>query len=225
MTDLIATIQAIIRHELAGFRAPELGIVTEVFPRDSESGDGNHQVNVRLQQSGAELQRAPVAVGRRGLSALPDVDELVVVAFLGGELNAPVVLGSVYHEGSHPPVAAGQEVVYQPPHDEDSAVRRLHLELPGGTLLTLDDDATVLSAGGTEVRVAHDGDVTVHAAGTVSLSADGDIHLSAGGDLKLEAQGSATIEGKVEAAVEGGASATVKGPMLSLAGNTQFSPS
>ncbi len=145
---LIATLRAIVRHELEALRLPELGVVTEVFP-GSSGGDGNHQANVRLQGSGLEVQRAAVAVGRLGLAALPRVGELVVVAFLGGDLNAAVVLGSLYDEKIQPPEAGPLEVVYQPPDEEESGLRRFHLELPGGLVLTVEDESVLVEAGDT----------------------------------------------------------------------------
>lgn len=220
---LVSTLRAIVRHELEALRLPELGVVTEVFP-GSSGGDGNHQVNVRLQGSGLEVQRAAVAVGRLGLSALPRVGELVVVAFLGGDLNAAVVLGSVYDDQIHPPEAEPLEVVYQPPDEEESGVRRFHLELPGGLLVTAEDESVLVQAGDTEVRIERDGDVKVKAKGNVSVETDGDIELSATGDLKLSAQGNVSIKG-ASAALEGQGDAKVKAPSVSLAGNTQFSPS
>ncbi|HKJ03655.1 MAG TPA: phage baseplate assembly protein V [Longimicrobiales bacterium] len=225
MTDLVSTIRSLIRHELAGARHPELGIVTEVFSHDSDSSDGNHQVNVRLQASALELHRVPVAVARIGLSALPDVGHLVVVAFVGGDLNAPVVLGSLYDADAHPPVAEAREIVYQPQDAEDDSVRRLHLEWPNGTTLTMDDSALEIVAGGTTVKINRDGDVAIAAKGGVTYESDGDIEIKAAGNLKLSAQGNVEVKGTGTATLEGSGSATVKGPSLTLAGNTQFSPS
>ncbi len=224
MSDLVATLRAIVRHELAAARMPELGVVTEVFSRDSDSADGNHQVGVRLQGSGVELPRAAVAVGRLGLSALPRAGDLVVVAFLAGDLNAPVVLGSLYDDRSHPPVAMPNEIVYEHPDDAESGVRRLHLALPGGALLTADDDKVVLEAGDTTVEVAQDGDVTVKCKANVLIEAQGDIEIQAGGKLVLAAQSEIQMKGAT-ATLEGQSQAKVKAPSLSLAGNTQFSPS
>jgi uncharacterized protein involved in type VI secretion and phage assembly len=223
MSGLVATLRAIVRHEMAAVRPPELGIVTAVFPRDSESGDGNHQASVRLQASGLELQNAPVAVGRLGLSALPRVDDLVLVAFVGGDLNAPVVLGSLYDDQSHPPVAKANEVVYQPPDDEESGVRRLFVELPGGTKLTVDDETVWVEAGDTQLKIAKDGDVTLQAKGKVHLEAQGDLEIETGGKLALSAKGKVTIEG-ASVAIEGKSEAKLKGAKVALAGNTQFSP-
>lgn len=224
MSGLVATLRAIVRHEMAAVRLPELGIVTAVFPRDSDSGDGNHQVSVRLQASGLELQSAPVAVGRLGLSALPRVDDLVLVAFVGGDLNTPVVLGSLYDEQSHPPVAKAAEIVYVPPDDEESGVKRLYAELPGGAKLTADDEGLVIEAGDTTVKIAKDGDVTIQAKGKIHVEAQGDLELETGGKLAVSAQGEVTIEG-ASVSIEGKSEAKLKGATVSLAGNTQFSPS
>ncbi len=222
MSDLITTLRAIVREELTRRRGPELGIVTDVFPRDSQSGVNNHQVNVRLRSSGVELQRAPVAVGRIGFSVLPRSGDLVVVAFVG-DLNAPVVLGSLYDSDSQPPVAKAAETVYQPSEDSDSSIRRFYMELPSGSKLTVDDDKIHIESGGTEVIVERDGDVTVKSAAKVTLQAKGDISIEASGNLQLSAQQNVTVKG-LAATLEGQTEAKVKGPSISLAGLTQFSP-
>ncbi len=224
MTDLVGTIRAIIRDELARCRAPELGTVTQVNPKISGSDDGNHQVNLKL-RSGLELQRVPVAVGRLGLSAMPNVGDLMVISFVGGDLNAPVALGCLYDEKAHPPVAQEREVVYQPPDDQDSSVRRLHLELQSGSKITLDDDKLTVTFGDTSVVVNHDGDVAISAKGKVSISSQSDVEVSAQGDFKVTASGKVQISGTGGATVDGTSTTTVKGANLTLAGMTSFSPS
>ena len=137
MSDMIATLRAIIRDELAAMRAPDIGIVTEVFSRDSDSSENNHQVHIRLRGSGLELQRVPVAAPRLGFSVLPRVGDLMVVIFAGGDMNAPVAIGSLYDADHQPPVGKPEEAVYQPPDDSDSAIRRLSLETPRGATVTI----------------------------------------------------------------------------------------
>jgi uncharacterized protein involved in type VI secretion and phage assembly len=224
LSDLIQTVRAIIRDELARCRLPELGIVTEVFARDSGSSPNNHQVNVRLRSSGVELQRAAVAVGRPGISLLPRVDDLVVVAFLNGDLNTPVVLGSVYSDAVHPPEGQPPEAVYVPDDEANSSVRRVYLELPSGTKLLVNDDAVQLEAGGTRVELQRDGDLSVECSGKVTLKADGDLSIEAGGNIEIKAGNNATVKG-IAVAVEGTAEAKVKGATVTLAGMTNFSAS
>ena len=224
MTALLSTLRTLIRAELARTRAPALATVTQVYPRTGDSAKDNHQVDVKLIDSEVELPRVPVAVQRLGWSALPEVDDLVVVVFVGGDLNAPIVIGCVYDDQSHPPVAQAHEVVYMPPEDEDSAVRRLHVELSNGGKLTLDDDKLTIELGDTSVVVNRDGDLTIKAKGKLHLESESDIELVAGGDLKLEAQGSATAKG-MSVTVEGQSATKVKGAQVTLAGITQFSSS
>jgi uncharacterized protein involved in type VI secretion and phage assembly len=153
------------------------------------------------------------------------VGDLVLVSFLRGDLNAPIAFGAVYDEERRPPVAVSQEFVYQPPDEEESGIRRIHLELANGTMLTVEDEEVRLESGETTIIVKHDGDVEVSSKGKIKVSsksdldlgADGNISIAAKGDLKLEATGSAELSGT--------AGATVKSPQIKLAGMTDFSPS
>jgi uncharacterized protein involved in type VI secretion and phage assembly len=224
VSDLLATLRAIVRDELARRALPELATVTRVWARLGDDDKSNHQVSLRLRGSGAELERVPVAVPRLGLSALPNEGDLVLVAFVGGDLNAPVVVGCLYDEQSHPPVAQLHETVYMPPDEADSDVRRFHLELTSGAALTWTDEKLEILLGETSITVEKDGDLTIAAKGNLKLTAQGDIELSAQGDVKLAAQGQLSAKGRA-ATIEGQSQATFKGPQLSIAGMLQFSPS
>ena len=224
MSSLVPMVRAIVREELSRYRMPELGVVTSVFAKEEDSGDGNHQANVTLRGSGVELHRVPVAVDRAGWSALPRVGDVVVVTFLDGDLNLPVVIGALYDNTVRPPKAAPLELVYQPPDSEDASLRRVHLELPGGTAVTFADDTLTITAGGTEVVVKKDGDVSVKAAANVTIESQGDVSLEASGNMTLAAQGTLSLKG-ASATLEAQGSATVKGPSISVKGITSFSPS
>jgi len=222
--DLIGTLRAIVRDELARLQPPELGVVTQVHARDADGSANNHQVNVRLRTSGVELQRVPVAVGRLGLSALPNEGDLLLINFVNHDLNAPVAVGCVYDDQAHPPVAQLHDVVYEPPDDADSGVRRLYFALKSGSAITLDDDKLEILFGDTSLVINRDGDVVIQAAGKVTVEAGGDLELSAGGDLSVSAQGDLKLKG-TNVMIEGSAKSTLKGAQVALAGTTQFSPS
>ena len=224
MTSLVPTLRALIREELTRYRMPELGVVSSVFSKADDSNDGNHQVNVTLRGSGLDLQRVGVAVDRAGWSSLPRMGDVVVIAFLDGDLNSPIVLGSVYDNTVRPPKAAALDVVYQPPDDEDSSVRRFHVELPGGCSITYTDEKLSVTSGSTEVVVEKDGDVSVKSAGNLKLESQGDISLEASGNLTLKAQQSVSVKG-MSATLEGQSSTTVKGASISINGLTSLNPS
>ncbi len=219
MSDLIDTLRAIIRDELSRIRVSELGIVLAVYANDADGN--NHQVDVRLRGSGVELMRAPVTVQRYGISALPMVGDLVVVMFLGGDLNAPMVIGCVYDENIQPPEATPGEVVYQIP--DEGGERHLHVELPSGMTCTVDDEAIKIVAGGTEVLLEKDGNLQVDAAGNIEMKASGDITLEAGGKLTLKASADVEIEG-MNINSKANAQAETKAAILKFAGLSQFSP-
>jgi len=224
MSALMQTLRAIVRAEMARVHAPELGEVTQVYTRDGDGSKNNHQVNVKLRSTGVELERVQMAVGRLGLSAMPQVGDLLLIAFVGGDLNSPVAIGCVYDDQANPPVAKEHEVVYMPPDDEDSSVKRIHIELKSGTKLTLEDEKLTIELGDTSMILEKDGDITLKAKGKIHMESESDVEIQGGGDVKIEATG--TLKGKGNSAeIEGQSSAKVKGSNLTLAGNTSFSAS
>jgi hypothetical protein len=223
VSDLVDTIRAIVRDELRRVRAPELGIVTQVFARSGDDSKSNHQVNLRLPNSDVELAHVPVLVGRLGLSALPQVGDLMLVAFVDGDLNGPVAVGCLYDAQAHPPVAQEHEVVYQPPDPGGSGIRRLHVELGNGNAVTLDEDTVQIVTGGTSVSVKRDGDVVITGAGKVRLESQADIELEAQGAVSVSAQTTLSLKA-VSISIEAQAAAKLKGAQIALAGITQFSP-
>jgi phage baseplate assembly protein gpV len=220
VSELIDTLRAIVRDELARMRSPELAIVLAVYANDADGN--NHQVDVRLRASGVELQRVPVTVQRYGLSALPRVDDLVLVVFVGGELNAATVIGSIYDERTQPPEATPEEVVYQVP--DAGGERHLYLETPGGMSCSLDDGALTIAAGGTQLTLEQDGNVKIQAAGNIELKADGDVTLEAGGKLVLKATTDIAIEG-LNVKTQASAQAEIKSALIKVGGMAQFNPS
>ena len=215
MSAIVPSLRALIRAELAALRLPELGVVTRVYTNDGGKGEVANEVDVRLRGSTLELQRVPCTVGRLGMSCVPRVDDLVVIAFVGGELNAPIVIGSLYDERVLAPDAGADELVYVIPDDARDGARRVELQLPNSRKLTIEDAKLTITLGSTTI--------TVEADGKIALEAGGDITLKAKGALSLEAQGDVTLKGQ-SVSVEGQSSATLKGQTTTIAGTTNFSP-
>lgn len=214
MSSMLPVIQAIVRDQLAAVRGVELGVVTEVFTNAGGSGDHNLECSVRLRGSDLELQRVPVCVARPGLSAIPLEGDLVAMGFAGGDLNAAVILGTLYDEQSHPPDAEPDEVVYAVP--DDGGTRRLEVQLPNGNLITVTDDVVRIDYGGSLFEIQSGGDITIEAAGNLNLKAGQAVTIEAGTDLSATG---------LNVTAEGSAQATLKGAAVSIAGMTQFSSS
>jgi phage gp45-like len=174
--------------------------------------------------SALELQRVPVVASRIGLSAAPREGDTAVVAFVGGDLNGPVILGFIHDDQRHPPKAEVDEIVYEVP-DDGSSSRRLEIVLTNGNTVTVLDENVTITMGGTKLDVAADGDVTIEAATDLVLKAGGDVKIEAGKNLDAKASANATIKADANATVEGTAAATLKGATTSIAGITSFSPS
>jgi uncharacterized protein involved in type VI secretion and phage assembly len=205
----------VARRELASHRALALGVVTEAFSNDGGGGDHHLDCNVRLHGSELVLQHVPVAVARPGLSALPRVGDLVVLGFLDGDVNGPILLGTIHAADVPSPDAKPDEVVYEVPDTgSGSDVRRLEIKLPNGNTLTVTDDTVTVDMNGTKV--------VVESGGAITLEAGGDITLKANGNLKLEAMANVEIKAAASATLEASATATLKGSLTKISGMTQF---
>jgi uncharacterized protein involved in type VI secretion and phage assembly len=238
--DVVGLLQALVRAELSKLRVAEAGVVRKAYSHASGGDKNNHAVDVELRDTGLLLPKVPVAAGRIGVNNLPNEGDLVLVQFLGGDLHGAIVTGRLYNEADRPPEAKPKEWVFVCPDPAESGLRRIHIELPEGNALTVDDKQLLLKCGSTSVKIKNGGDVEVKSAGSIKLKADGSLSLQAGGDIEIKAGGkltakadmdlkleglSASVKAQTAAQLEGGAQAGVKGPMVSLAGMTSFSPS
>jgi uncharacterized protein involved in type VI secretion and phage assembly len=225
MSTLVPALQALVREELGGVRAIELGTVTATFTNQGGSGDNNVAISVRLRGSALELQHVPVAIGRLGLSFSPRVGDLVVLAFVGGDVNGAIAIGFLYDEQTRPPDAGATEVVYVVPDDQKDDDRRFEMQLPSGNKLTIQDGKVTIAMGQTSLVVEADGAITLDAKGDITLKSQGSLSLLAQSDVKIEAQASASLKGSTSVSVESSAQAQLKGATTTIAGTTSFSAS
>lgn len=206
---LFDTIRRIVREEMTSLPTAELGIVEELHPHASASDRDNYACTVRLRDSGLVLARVPVATPRIGSVAIPAEGELVLVQFLGGSLNAPVITGRLYNEEDRPPVSDdGVAVLHLPlgAGDRDAVhvelksgdERSLEIRLGKGLKLTLrDDDPAVeieIDGGKAKLAVALDGSVTLETNGDVALDGKGKLDIKAN-EISIEAKGGLKLKG------------------------------
>ncbi len=197
MSALYDTLRQMIRRELASHRFAEIGTVQAVHPADP----GAYSADVVLRGTELVLRHVPVVTPRKGFASLPEVGDLVLVQFIGGALDRPVVTGTLYNDTDTPPEHAENDWVLQLPSGGDARDSGVRMEIrqssPIGFTITLmgdrfkmevQDDDPVMT-----LTVA-DAKVTIDGSGGVKIDAPGDLDLKAAGKLNLKADGEATIE-------------------------------
>ena len=123
----------------------------------------------------------PVATGRIGSASIPAVGELVLVQFLNGDVNSPVIVGRLYNDEDRPPPNDdGQAILHLPLGASDSDA--VHLELHSGSTrkaivklgsgldLTVQDDDPVVKldvGGNASITVSKDGKIAIKSASSL----------------------------------------------------------
>jgi uncharacterized protein involved in type VI secretion and phage assembly len=187
----------------AGRSAPSWGLMVGTV---TNIRDPDHRGRVKLKlptvSDTAETAWAPVltpsAGPSSGLHLLPDVGDVVLVGFEGGDFNRPYVLGSFW---------AGHTA---PPETGDDAGPQQVLRSRKGHVIRLDDREgqerieIVDKSGNNKITIeTANNSITIHANGPIALTTDGDLELSAGRALKLSGQ-RVTVEGKADLTLSGG---------------------
>ncbi|MEM7338667.1 MAG: VgrG-related protein [Actinomycetota bacterium] len=161
----------------------------------------------------------------RGLLLLPEVDDEVLVSFLGGDVSHPVVIGGLFNGVDKPPGDGFDDV-------SDGTVDTRGLQSRVGHSIMLSDTSgeervviatsdqsvviTLDQADGGAVTIDAQGDVTVNAAGKVTVDAKGDLTGKAGGNIALEASGNATFRAGGNLKLEASGTVEVKGAVINL---------
>jgi uncharacterized protein involved in type VI secretion and phage assembly len=206
MTDFYDTVQKLVRHELRMRRFAEMGQVQAVYPGDP----GNYDADVVLHATDLVLRHVPVATPRKGWASLPEVGDLVLVQFMGGDVNRPVVVGTLYNGDDRPPANTEGDWTFQLPasaDDEASAVRvtvqqadplgfRVQMKGDRFDLQVQDDDpVATLKVAGTTMTIDGSGNVKLEGAADVSVKASGNLTLEAGGNGEFKATGTLALKG------------------------------
>lgn len=211
----VEVIKKIAEDETKKLHLLELGVVTSIFPHAGSSDKDNYECNVRLKNRDLELRKIPIATSHIGLVQVPNVGDLVVLGFVGGNINAPLVLGRLYNDEDRPPVNDAGEIVYKSPDSKKNGVRRLNLELPNGITLTITDDEFKAEMGSTTVTIKTGGEVTIDSNAGVTIKAKGDMALS-GANIKIESQQALELKAGTTGTLKASATLDISGAMVNI---------
>jgi uncharacterized protein involved in type VI secretion and phage assembly len=211
----VEVIKKIAEDETKKLHLLELGVVTSIYPHAGSSDKDNYECNVRLKNRNVELRRIPIATSHIGLVNVPNVGDLVILGFVSGNINAPVVMGRLYNDEDRPPVNDAGEIVYKSPDSKKSGVRRLNLELPNGIALTITDDECKAEIGSTVVTIKTGGDVTIDSHAGVTIKAKGDMALS-GSNIRIESQQALELKAGTTGTLKASTTLDISGAMVNI---------
>jgi len=143
MDSILGIMQKVAAREAEKFHTTELGVVTAIFPHAADSDQDNYAVSVQLKNrpdpggKSLELRKVPVATQYIGWANIPKVGDLVVVQFVGGDINAPIVTGRLYHDAERPPAKndVGKAML--------EGLETITITLKSGTTIAIDADGNV----------------------------------------------------------------------------------
>lgn len=167
-----------------------LGRVKVTFPALSEE-----------HESGWARVAAPMAGPDRGLFLVPEVEDEVLVAFLDGDMDSPVVIGSLWNGSDAPPqggavvsgqrvekrifrTRAGHEVIF----DDTGGSERIEVVGSSGR------DRIVIDAARNTITIEAGSDVLVDSRSSVTMKTTGTLKLE-GSTVEVQATGNVSIKG------------------------------
>ena len=200
---LLETIRQIVRQELQRTQGATLAIVQE-----HHSSNGEYACTVQLRDSEIVLKKVPVATARMGMASIPAVNELVLVQFIGGDINQPIIVGSLYNDEDQPPDHEPTQAICQLPLGGGGVqviasggdTPKLELEIGSALMVTLQDDDPVIEidvgSGSAALKIDSDGTVAITGGRGLSVEAGTDLVLK-GSNVEIEGSGQVNIKGGV----------------------------
>ena len=140
MSGIIDAVKKVAENEFRKVLTTELGIITSVYPHTDEGDNDNYECNVKIKDKDLELRRVPIMTQHIGLSNPVHIGDLVLVTFINGDINAPVILGRLYNDENRPPLSKEEEVIYSPAYSRNPDLRRLNIVLPGSEAQSVNID-------------------------------------------------------------------------------------
>ncbi|HEY7108495.1 MAG TPA: phage baseplate assembly protein V [Nitrososphaeraceae archaeon] len=227
---IVDSIRKIAEAEIRKLHTTEIGKVTSVFPHSTEGDKDNYECNVKLRDKDVELRKVPVIISQIGLANIPHVGDLVLLTFVNGDINSPVILGRLYNDEDRPPLSKMEEIVYAPPYTKDEKLRRINIVLPESTLnLNFYDDRISLTVGKSSVNVNSEGEIIMKSmegdqssdggnaksaitvsTGGIEISSDSDILIKTKSNIQLECGADFSVEAKGDISLTAGKDVIIK---------------
>ena len=187
MNELFHIFRTIVRDELRALRTGDTAVVTATAPH--AEGDANHHhCDVALRHGGLTLEKVAIATPHVGMVSPPRVGDVVLVTYVDGDVNRPVITGRLYSDEAAPPVHEDGELWISMPteHKTKLAFKKdgSVLVAAGKTTVTIALDGAVEIAGETDLKIAVKGGAKIQADGAVEVTCT-DAKIKASGSIDL----------------------------------------
>lgn len=214
MSRIVEIIRRIVRQELENHRNNLLGVVTAIFPHEAEDDEHNYEANVRLKHEDLELRKVPLAVGHVGIAAPPRVNDLVLVQFINGDINQPVIAGRFYHADERPPLHHEDEILFEQRLPDDKIN---HLRFTNKGTIYIQREVTDLennSEAKAGIKIdGETGDIEIKTSDSIKMvmTHDDNIAITADGKQITINCATLTVNGDLTVSKSGGGSTTISG--------------
>jgi len=211
---------------LAAVNGLQIGIVTQL----EGDPDGENRILVRLPiiDSGEQGIWARVSTldagDNRGSFFLPQISDEVIVGFINGSPNDPIVLGMMNSSAKPAPLTASDdnhekgfvtrsEMKFIFNDDKRSVI----LETPAGKKITIDEDAGIiqLEDENSNKMTMDSGGIKIESLGDISIKATGDVKIE-GTNITISATAQFKASGNAGAELSTGAIAKIQGSMVQI---------
>lgn len=223
-------LRQLIRAELARHTSSHLGVV-EAVAGHAASDNENYGCDVRLRGRDLVLVGVPIATDHLGTVAPPAKGDLVLIHFVGGDPDQPVIAGRFYSDQLRPPEYGLSEIVTHLPPDAGesdrvelavkggkSGSRSWTLRLPSDVSISVTDKRVEAVVGPMTLTIDGDGgEASITSSGsTVTVKDSGEITLQGQGNVTIEAQGDLEIKAGANLKLSAGAVAELKGSVVNI---------
>ncbi|WP_455392280.1 hypothetical protein [[Eubacterium] cellulosolvens] len=208
-------IRKIADREIGRIHLMEYGKVESVNIHSSEDDGIGYTCSVllvgRTTDDGEmlKLENVPISTPFTGQIDVPYIDDLVLISYINGDFELPVIIGRLYSREKKPPLFQdGQHLIEiskaptslsEPPIMDikfvDGAQTTINVRdssvmvTIGAMKLTIssgDEGKVELEAGSTKISMKEDGDISLETTTNISFKGDADINMEASGNVNIK---------------------------------------
>lgn len=175
MPDLTNIVRSLVKQELSALQLGDIAVVTAIFPH-KEGDDNNYDCSVKLRHADIEYPRVPMLTPHIGMVSTPQVGDLVMLNYVDGDGQRPIVMGRLYSNKTKPP-------------EHEEAEWMVQSSLPGQSSLRIDKDENVqLSTKKVQLTLTKEGEVRIESEADLNIEIKGNVNLKCA-DVEIDASG------------------------------------